>query len=211
MSTLATPIRSRRQLEDPACVKVVFDAQGRALYFSRSPIPHARQWDDALLAGRSAALLSARGPVRLSPGFSVAVGPNAPVRAGEDREARATPRAGGGPCDPGGRGRRSHLRHRHAGGLPGVCREMAEGGRRKAEGGRRNGKVVPLRPSGVPANLQFALTNLQFAISPLVFRCDPSRGLTALARLTLPPRPPAPDPRSPPPLSPVLSRTARDA
>ena len=28
MSTLATPIRSRRQLEDPACVKVVFDASG---------------------------------------------------------------------------------------------------------------------------------------------------------------------------------------
>ncbi len=49
MSTLATPIRSRRQLEDPACVKVVFDAAGRALYFSRSVIPHPRQWDDALL------------------------------------------------------------------------------------------------------------------------------------------------------------------
>ncbi len=50
MSTLAVPIRSRRQLEDPACVKVVFDHRGRALYFSRSPIPHARQWDDALLS-----------------------------------------------------------------------------------------------------------------------------------------------------------------
>ena len=49
MATLATPIRSRRQLDDPACVKVVFDSAGRALYFSRSPIPHARQWDDALL------------------------------------------------------------------------------------------------------------------------------------------------------------------
>jgi 3-deoxy-manno-octulosonate cytidylyltransferase (CMP-KDO synthetase) len=49
MSTLATPIRSRRQLEDPACVKVVFDAAGRAMYFSRSPIPHPRQWDEALL------------------------------------------------------------------------------------------------------------------------------------------------------------------
>lgn len=54
MSTLATPIRSREQLEDPACVKVVFDQQGRALYFSRSPIPHARQWDDALLASEPA-------------------------------------------------------------------------------------------------------------------------------------------------------------
>ena len=50
MSTLATPIRSRDQLHDPACVKVVFDASGRAMYFSRSPIPHARQWDDSLLA-----------------------------------------------------------------------------------------------------------------------------------------------------------------
>ena len=50
MSTLATPIRSRRQLEDPACVKVVFDAVGRALYFSRSAIPRPRQWDDALLS-----------------------------------------------------------------------------------------------------------------------------------------------------------------
>ncbi len=50
MATLATPIRSRRQLEDRSCVKVVFDAAGRALYFSRSPIPCAREWDDQLLA-----------------------------------------------------------------------------------------------------------------------------------------------------------------
>ena len=49
MSTLATPIRSRRQLEDPACVKVVFDPNGRAMYFSRSVIPHPRDWDDSLL------------------------------------------------------------------------------------------------------------------------------------------------------------------
>ncbi len=49
MSTLATPIRRRRQLEDPACVKVVFDHQGRAMYFSRSVIPLPRHWDDALL------------------------------------------------------------------------------------------------------------------------------------------------------------------
>ena len=50
MSTLATPIRSREQLLDPACVKVVFDDEGRAMYFSRSPIPHPREWDDSLLA-----------------------------------------------------------------------------------------------------------------------------------------------------------------
>ncbi len=49
MSTLATPIRDRLQLDDPACVKVVFDFSGRALLFSRHPIPHARDWDDNLL------------------------------------------------------------------------------------------------------------------------------------------------------------------
>lgn len=49
MATLATPIRKREVLDDPSCVKVVFDRKGRAMYFSRSPIPHARNWDDALL------------------------------------------------------------------------------------------------------------------------------------------------------------------
>ena len=57
MATVATPIRNREQLSDPACVKVVFpihrDAAGRlsgnALYFSRSQIPFAREWNDGLL------------------------------------------------------------------------------------------------------------------------------------------------------------------
>lgn len=52
MSTLASPIRSRQQLEDPACVKVVFDESGRALYFSRSVIPHPRVWTDDLLTAQ---------------------------------------------------------------------------------------------------------------------------------------------------------------
>lgn len=50
VATLACPIRQRERLEDPACVKVVCDVKGRALYFSRSPIPHARSWDDQALA-----------------------------------------------------------------------------------------------------------------------------------------------------------------
>jgi len=49
MSTVCTPIRSRAQLDNPACVKVVFDSAGRAMYFSRSPIPHPRTWSDELL------------------------------------------------------------------------------------------------------------------------------------------------------------------
>jgi 3-deoxy-manno-octulosonate cytidylyltransferase (CMP-KDO synthetase) len=42
VATLAVPITSREQWQDPNCVKVVRDALGRALYFSRSPIPHVR-------------------------------------------------------------------------------------------------------------------------------------------------------------------------
>ncbi|MGE3781072.1 MAG: 3-deoxy-manno-octulosonate cytidylyltransferase, partial [Pirellulaceae bacterium] len=42
---------------DPACVKVVCDARGRALYFSRSVIPHPRQWDEAILAADPPAFL----------------------------------------------------------------------------------------------------------------------------------------------------------
>jgi 3-deoxy-manno-octulosonate cytidylyltransferase (CMP-KDO synthetase) len=42
VATLAAPIRTTQRLTDPACVKVVRDAAGRALYFSRSPIPFPR-------------------------------------------------------------------------------------------------------------------------------------------------------------------------
>lgn len=42
MATLGTPIRSLEQLHAPSCVKVVRGADGRALYFSRSPIPYVR-------------------------------------------------------------------------------------------------------------------------------------------------------------------------
>ncbi|MBM3999919.1 MAG: 3-deoxy-manno-octulosonate cytidylyltransferase [Planctomycetes bacterium] len=54
IATLATPIRDRRLLDDPSCVKVVFAHDGRAHYFSRSPIPHARNWSDGLLAAEPA-------------------------------------------------------------------------------------------------------------------------------------------------------------
>jgi len=42
MATLAVPLTSADQWRNPNCVKVVCDAQGRALYFSRSPIPYVR-------------------------------------------------------------------------------------------------------------------------------------------------------------------------
>lgn len=50
IATLATPIRTRTNLEDPACVKVILNHQGEAIYFSRSVIPHPRAWDDQLLS-----------------------------------------------------------------------------------------------------------------------------------------------------------------
>lgn len=42
MATLAVPITDKEQWLNPNCVKVVCDASGRALYFSRSPIPYVR-------------------------------------------------------------------------------------------------------------------------------------------------------------------------
>lgn len=47
MATLATPLPAPELLTNLACVKVVFDQHGRALYFSRSPIPFVRDPDDS--------------------------------------------------------------------------------------------------------------------------------------------------------------------
>lgn len=48
IATLATPVTSISELMDPNAVKVVTDGEGRALYFSRAPIP----WDrDGAAAG----------------------------------------------------------------------------------------------------------------------------------------------------------------
>jgi len=42
IATLATPVESLAEFLDPNAVKVVADAKGRALYFSRAPIPWNR-------------------------------------------------------------------------------------------------------------------------------------------------------------------------
>ncbi len=50
MSTAAHPLRSADELDSPNVVKVVLDAAGRALYFSRAAIPW---WRDGRAAGRT--------------------------------------------------------------------------------------------------------------------------------------------------------------
>ena len=69
VATLVTPLRSKDDLLDPAAVKAVLTPwrenrsengttgrpvpeAWRAIYFSRAPVPAARDWDDTLLAAR---------------------------------------------------------------------------------------------------------------------------------------------------------------
>ena len=62
MSTAAHAIDAQDELDNPNVVKVVLDAAGRALYFSRAPIPWAR---DAHTAGLSPiAAMASHAPLR---------------------------------------------------------------------------------------------------------------------------------------------------
>ena len=49
IATLCEPIDTADAFHDPSVVKVVSDVSGRAHYFSRSPIPHVRGADEALV------------------------------------------------------------------------------------------------------------------------------------------------------------------
>lgn len=68
MSTAAHAIASLEDYQSPNVVKVVLDAEGYALYFSRAPIPEARDfsgqpwWHEAVAPG--APLLRAAAPLR---------------------------------------------------------------------------------------------------------------------------------------------------
>lgn len=48
LALLAKRIERREEVNDPNIVKVVFDQQGRGLYFSRSPIPYPRNAENAV-------------------------------------------------------------------------------------------------------------------------------------------------------------------
>ncbi len=57
VGTVATPVGTLATWHDPAVVKVVRGAGGRALYFSRSPIPHVRGREPTLAELASAEFL----------------------------------------------------------------------------------------------------------------------------------------------------------
>lgn len=54
MATLASPILSRMEFENPNVVKVIVDNEHNAIYFSRAAIPHARNPESSMLAMESA-------------------------------------------------------------------------------------------------------------------------------------------------------------
>ncbi|MDF3066814.1 MAG: 3-deoxy-manno-octulosonate cytidylyltransferase [Polyangiaceae bacterium] len=55
LATVATPIRDSAALHDPNVVKVVLDQGGRALYFSRAPIPWLRGQLEVASGGHASA------------------------------------------------------------------------------------------------------------------------------------------------------------
>jgi 3-deoxy-manno-octulosonate cytidylyltransferase (CMP-KDO synthetase) len=64
MATLAEPLEALEELFDPASVKVVTANDGRALYFSRAPIPYHRGHATTLRADFREPLASRRGGLR---------------------------------------------------------------------------------------------------------------------------------------------------
>jgi len=50
-ATLGSPLEDRNAWLDPSVVKVLVDADGRALYFTRNPVPHFREDDFRPLPG----------------------------------------------------------------------------------------------------------------------------------------------------------------
>jgi 3-deoxy-manno-octulosonate cytidylyltransferase (CMP-KDO synthetase) len=88
MATLGTPIRDEAIYRDPSCVKVVCSQRGRALYFSRSPIPCHR---DGLPEFASASLPAAYlhlGLYAYRRDFLLSIGtlPRSPLEAAEKLE-----------------------------------------------------------------------------------------------------------------------------
>ena len=118
MATLATPFRRVVDFYNPNQVKVVFDRNGRALFFSRSRLPFSRDLgpDDRRRLGRRPSLLQASRALRLPGGAAGEVPVAAAGALRADRKARTAPRARERLRHHGRPHRGSHHRRRHAGG-----------------------------------------------------------------------------------------------
>jgi len=69
MSTLCFPISHRADIDNSNVVKVVFAANGKALYFSRAPIPYDRSWTQNTQAMQSEAYYRHVGIYAYTAGF----------------------------------------------------------------------------------------------------------------------------------------------
>ena len=125
MATLATPIRSRQQWQDPACVKVVCDASGRAMYFSRSPIPFVRDWDDGILTAAEPRLLQHIGLYAYRREFLLRLASMPPAELEQLEKLEQLRVLAAGHAISVRVGGRTDDRHRYAGGLQGLCRTIS--------------------------------------------------------------------------------------
>ena len=125
MSTAATPIKNPAELDNPNVVKVVVNAAGRALYFSRRTIPYLREAASGSVSEQLAAFpfLKHLGIYGYRRGDAVAAGEVPGVTARKRGEAGTVARAG-----------KRHPHRRREGGLRQRGRGCA--GRRET-GGRR--------------------------------------------------------------------------
>ena len=127
IGTLATAVESLAELLDTNAVKVVCDAQGRALYFSRAPDslePRGRT-RRACEPGRFQRRTTSHRPLRLPRPRAPASGTVAAGGPGSARKARAAARARARSLRPGGRGARAPRSGREHARRSGACRSAA--------------------------------------------------------------------------------------
>ena len=116
MATLATPLRSMEQWQDPNCVKVVSRCTGPCPVFQPQSHPLRPRWP-ARLRAAAGAVPSARRTLRLSPSFSAAPGRAAAGASGATGETGAAARPGPRTSHPGRRCRAEWLWRRYLRGL----------------------------------------------------------------------------------------------
>ena len=126
MATLAAVFGPGEDTTDPNVVKLVLTPSSRALYFSRSPIPHDRDGDSAPAPAFTRRLQTSR-PLRLPQAFSRPLRHARAHPAGRGRKTRTTPRAGARLSDRRHPRRRPPPGHRHPRPVRRLRRPMAGG------------------------------------------------------------------------------------